>query len=127
MREYEPMTNGNHEPLWSFIIPVIADESSPSTQLFFQQKPLLNAASMPFISEINTNLRYLEGSFFKSTAKELDLESLAWMLESDSTMVIVLDELHNVNQRTLIRSLRGTMQEATSRKLLTATERGRNK
>ena len=91
MREFEPMRDGNHEPLWSFIVPVLADESAPSAQMFFQQKPLLNAASMPFISEINIYLRHLKGSFFKSTAKELNLESLAWMLKPDSTLVKVFN------------------------------------
>ena len=93
MREFEPMRDGNHEPLWSFIVPVLADESAPSAQMFFQQKPLLNAASMPFISETNTNLHHIKGSFFKSTAKELDLESLAWMLKPDSTLVKVIYEI----------------------------------
>ena len=48
VRQYEPMKDGDSDPLWSFLIPVVADESLQSAQLFFRQKPLLNAASKPF-------------------------------------------------------------------------------
>ena len=42
------MEDGDHSPLWSFLIPVIADESKTNLQMFFQQKLLLNEASTSF-------------------------------------------------------------------------------
>ena len=48
VRQYEPLKDGDSDPILSFLVPVIADESLPSAQVFFRQKPLLNAASKPF-------------------------------------------------------------------------------
>ena len=45
MREYGSLQNGDLDPIWSFLVPVIADESLQSVQVFFKQKLQLNAAS----------------------------------------------------------------------------------
>ena len=47
VRDHSTPQDDDHEPLWSFLVPVIADESLQSVQIFFQKKLLLNAASMP--------------------------------------------------------------------------------
>ena len=43
------MEDGDHSPLWSFLVPVIADESEINLQMFFQQKLLLNEASTSIV------------------------------------------------------------------------------
>ena len=55
VREHSTPQDDDHEPLWSFLVPVIADESLQSVQIFFQKKLLLNAASMPSNSYLTTN------------------------------------------------------------------------
>ena len=43
------MEDGDHSPLWSFLVPVIADESEINLQMFLQQKLLLNEASTSIV------------------------------------------------------------------------------
>ena len=68
---------------WSFLVPVMADESEQRVQVFFQKKVLLNAASMPWELILQLVHSLLKGSFFKSSARDLDLASL----KEDTMMV----------------------------------------
>ena len=80
MREYGSLQNGDLDPIWSFLVPVIADESLQSVQVFFKQKLQLNAASkLLLFSEIEIHISpqyiLLIGYFFNSVAKDLSLDT----------------------------------------------------
>ena len=85
VREHTTPQDDDHEPLWSFLVPVMADESEQRVQIFFQKKVLLNAASMPWKLILQLVHSLLKGSFFKSSARDLDLASL----KEDTMMVYV--------------------------------------
>lgn len=46
VREHSFNQDDDHEPLLSFILPMLADKSGLSIQMFFQSKFLLNKASV---------------------------------------------------------------------------------
>ena len=50
VREYDAssLIDDDHDPIFGFLAPLLADDSSPSVQIFFKQKPLLNSASNIF-------------------------------------------------------------------------------
>ena len=85
VREHSTPQEDDHEPVWSFLVPVIADESLQSVQLFFQKKQLLNAASRTQNLIVASDRAHpFQGSFFKSTARKLDLDSM----KEDTIMVM---------------------------------------
>ena len=85
VREHSTPQEDDHEPVWSFLVLVIADESLQSVQLFFQKKQLLNAASRTQNLIVASDRAHpFQGSFFKSTARKLNLDSM----KEDTIMVM---------------------------------------
>ena len=76
---HEFAQDDDQEPLLSFVLPMLADDSQISTQIFFNTKFLLNKASEYSVSE-RQKLRIflISGSFFKTAAEDLGLASLQW-------------------------------------------------
>ena len=75
----------NYDGIFSFLLPIIADESRIGTQIFFRRKDSLNSASKDYDSQshwritfkrlINALLSQL-GAFLKKTARQLQVETL---------------------------------------------------
>ena len=74
MREHDLPVEEVHDPIWSFLLPILVDESLPSVQIFFQKKQLLNQASEASQSVKPDSKRFI-GSFLKFPPGELHFDT----------------------------------------------------
>lgn len=89
--------------LLSFIVPVLADSSRKSIQVFFQKKCLLNVVG----GLLNHKFYFIltaKGTFIKSTAEELNLDHFGWntvmvMSNFENTQTLIEITLSETNWR----------------------------
>lgn len=83
LRHYDVPADDNYDGIFSFLLPIIADESRIGTQIFFRRKDSLNSASKDYDSHWHITLKRLInallsqlGAFLKKTARQLQVETL---------------------------------------------------
>ena len=83
LRHYDVPADDNYHGIFSFLLPIIADESRIGTQIFFRRKDSLNSASKDYDSHWHITLKRLInallsqlGAFLKKTARQLQVETL---------------------------------------------------